>query len=72
MDERIVPDQATSGADEEEAQKAHVAGKGPTGGEDAAAEEARSRLGDELQSVAEHEQEMNRLGAQTKGEGAIP
>ncbi|MCU1490978.1 MAG: hypothetical protein JWM85_2383 [Acidimicrobiaceae bacterium] len=72
MAERTVPDQATEKADEAESFVAHVAGPGPDEAEGTAAEQARESLDDEaLSSVGEHEREMNRIGAEVKGEGEI-
>jgi hypothetical protein len=49
-----------------EAAASHTADRPPTPGEDAAAES--NELDPE---VAEHEREMDKLGAETKGEGQI-
>jgi hypothetical protein len=45
------------------------AGRGPTAEEEQAAE--RGAAGVDLESVAAHEQEMARLGAEVRGEGQI-
>ncbi len=73
MEERTEPDQATVDAEEAESTRAHVADRHPEAGEEAAADEELEALGEETRrEVAAHEQEMNRIGAATKGEGAIP
>lgn len=73
MEERTEPDQSTLDAERAEAAAAHVADRDPDGAEEAAADEEFVALGDEARAAAAaHEQEMNRIGAATKGEGAIP
>lgn len=44
----------------------------PSAEEERDAEAAKRELGDELEDVARHEEEMTRRGAEQKGEGAIP
>jgi hypothetical protein len=73
MDERTEPDQSTIDEERAESTRAHVADRDPDGAEEAAADEEFSALGEEARAeAAAHEQEMNRIGAATKGEGAIP
>ena len=59
-------DEATRTEEEREATSAHAADRAPTAEEEAAAE------GNTLDpEVAAHEQEMDRIGAEIKGEGEI-
>ncbi len=59
-------DQATRSEEAQEATAAHTADRPPTAEEEAAAE------GNTLDpEVAAHEREMDRLGAEVKGEGEI-
>jgi hypothetical protein len=72
MEERTEPDETTLEAERVESTRAHVADRDPDGAEEAAADEEFSALGAEARSdAAAHEEEMNRIGAATKGEGAI-
>jgi hypothetical protein len=65
-EERTEPDAATRNEERREAGKEHRPDRSPTlAEEEAADEEAGSATG----SVAAHEQEMRRIGAQTEGEG---
>ena len=58
--------QATKDEEAREAAAAHTADRPPTSDEEAAAE------GNTLEpGVAEHEQEMGRIGAEVKGEGEV-
>jgi hypothetical protein len=59
-------DEATREAEEEEARAPHEADRLPTEKEEEAAEGVRPDP-----EVAEHEQEMGRLGAEVRGEGQI-
>jgi hypothetical protein len=59
-------DDATRAEEEEEAKAAHVADRAPSAEEEAAAEQNRLDPG-----VAAHEHEMDRIGAEVKGEGQI-
>jgi hypothetical protein len=59
-------DDAPRAEEEDEAAAAHVAGRAPTAEEEAAAE--RNTLDPD---VAAQEREMDRLGAEVKGEGQI-
>jgi hypothetical protein len=59
-------DDATRAEEEEESGAAHVADRAPTAEEEAAAEQ--NTLDPE---VAAHEREIDRLGAEVKGEGQI-
>jgi hypothetical protein len=63
-DDKVVD--ATRAEEEEEAGAAHVADRAPTAEEEAAAEQ--NTLDPD---VAAHEREMDRLGAEVKGEGQI-
>jgi hypothetical protein len=71
-DSHTEPDEATISEQKSEAGAAHVADRLPTPEEEAAAD---SELADsdekERSDVAAHEQEMNELGANAKGEGRI-
>jgi hypothetical protein len=59
-------DEATRSEEEQEATAPHVADRAPT------AEEAAAAEGNELDpEVAAHEREMDRIGAEVKGEGEI-
>ena len=59
-------DDATRAEEEEEAKAAHVADRAPSAEEEAAAEQ--NQLDPD---VAAHEREMDKLGAEVKGEGQI-
>ena len=59
-------DEATREAEEEEARAPHEADRPPTEEEEEAAEGLRPDP-----EVAEHEREMDRLGAEVRGEGRI-
>jgi len=63
-DDRV--DEATREAEEEEARAPHEADRPPTEEEEEAAEGLRPDP-----EVAEHEREMDRLGAEVRGEGRI-
>jgi hypothetical protein len=66
------PDEATEAAEQTEAGSAHTSDRPPTDAESADAErEFGSTDEDERRRVAEHEREMNELGARAKGEGRI-
>jgi hypothetical protein len=72
MEERTEPDQSTVEAERVESTRAHVADRNPDPAEEAAADEELEALGDDARKdAAAHEQEMNRIGAAVKGEGAI-
>jgi len=73
MDERTEPDDSTLEAEHSEEGRTHVADRPPTSEEEAAADEQQSQAGaEELRRVAEHYEEMNRIGANVRGEGRIP
>lgn len=59
-------DDATVEAEEAEAQQAHTADRPPTDDEAARADAQQADP-----AVAEHFEEMNRIGAEVKGEGEI-
>jgi hypothetical protein len=66
------PDESTVSEQKSEAGAAHVADRLPTPEEEAAAEgESAKEDEQERRDVAAHEQEMNELGANAKGEGRI-
>jgi hypothetical protein len=65
-DDRDGVDPSTIEAEEAEARRAHTADRPPT---EAEAERADDQPADP--SVAEHFEEMNRIGADVKGEGEI-
>jgi hypothetical protein len=58
--------------DERDALRRAGADRSPTVQEELAAEEAERQIESELGSVAEHHQEMTRLGAALEGEGRLP
>lgn len=66
------PDEVTLDAERSEADADHVADRLPTSDEESSADEARAALGNRLDDVAEHEREMNELGARQTGEGRVP
>jgi F0F1-type ATP synthase epsilon subunit len=71
-DRHTEPDESTVAAEEAEAAAAHASDRPPTDEESADAErEFGSTDEDERRRVAEHEREMNELGARAKGEGRI-
>jgi len=71
-DSHTEPDEATISEEKSEAGAAHGADRLPTAEEEAAAEAKFSEEGEqERRNVAAHEQEMNELGAEAKGEGRI-
>jgi hypothetical protein len=67
--EHTVPDVHTHEEDEKDGAAAHVADRAPTADEEAEADEEAASGVDE--SVAEHERDMARRGANVKGEGRI-
>jgi F0F1-type ATP synthase epsilon subunit len=71
-DRHTEPDEATVAAEEAEAAAGHTPDRPPTDQESADAErEFGSTDEEERRRVAEHEKEMNELGAEAKGEGRI-
>ncbi len=72
MDQHTEPDEATAKADESEAAKDHSADRPATDREAAAADEQYATSDDATRAdVAKHEEEMMKIGVETKGEGAI-
>jgi len=71
MNERTEPDEATHKADEVDAEKAHVADRAPRTDEARLAEKSRKDLEADREAVARHHEEMDEIGANVKGEGAI-
>lgn len=71
-DDRTEPDEATLAEERAEATRAHTADR-PATDEESAAADAEAAAADqrERESVAQHEQEMQEIGANVKGEGAI-
>lgn len=65
-------DQRTCEQDERDATRKAGSDRSPTVQEEIAAEEAERQIESELGSIAEHHQEMTRLGAAVEGEGHIP
>lgn len=63
------PNEKTKAADEEEARAAHDADREPTDQESADADAAAANV--DLESVGEHFDEMDEIGANVKGEGQI-
>src|SRR5664280_770871 len=61
-------DTATREEDERDALRAGGLDRAPTVEEEIAAEEAERQIDSELGSIAEHQQEMTRLGAKVEGE----
>jgi hypothetical protein len=73
MEDHTEPDASTRTAERAEYGSSHDAGRDPRPDEEAAADEEYAMLGRVHRAeVAEHEHEMNRIGATTRGEGAIP
>jgi hypothetical protein len=71
-DRHTEPDEATEAAEQNDEAAAHTSDRPPTDEESADAErEFGSVDEDERRRVAEHEREMNELGARAKGEGRI-
>lgn len=64
-------DAATRNEDEHDAHRAAGADRSPTVEEEIAAEEAEHQIESELGSIAEHQRQMTRLGAEAEGEGRI-
>ncbi len=72
MADQTEPNEATVEADEAEAASSHDPDRAATIKEEEEAESARAAMSDEeRKSVAAHEEEMMRIGAETKGEGQI-
>lgn len=71
MGEPFQPDESTVEAERDDAGQPHVADRPPTGEEENDAERAASETGADRQDVAQHIDEMNKLGANVKGEGEI-
>ncbi len=69
MGDHTVPNAGTAEATQVDARSPHAAGPPPTVEEEAAAEEHQSE--EDGVSVAEHYEEMVRLGAEVRGEGEI-
>ncbi len=66
------PDEQTRETEEREASRAHAADRPATPEEEKAAEESLEGVGeDERRRVAEHYEEMSRIGTEAKGEGRI-
>jgi hypothetical protein len=65
-------DQRTRKPDERDATRKAGSDRSLTVQEEIAAEEAERQIESELGSIAEHHQEMTRLGAAVEGEGHIP
>jgi hypothetical protein len=65
-------DDKTAAAGRRDAARRPGADRPPTAEEATAAERAAADLADELPEVAEHYEEMTRIGAEVKGEGEIP
>lgn len=63
--------EATSQADEESAQRQHTSDREPTPDEERAAEKSEEAYAGDSETVAEHEAEMAKKGADAKGEGQI-
>jgi hypothetical protein len=70
-DDRTVPSDATDAAEQVDEHSAHEADRLATPEEEAAADKARSELGDDEKQVAEHYKDMAEKGANVKGEGEI-
>lgn len=71
MDQPTELDEQTLAAERAEARSAHGADRPANEEESEAAEDGIGDSDDERQRVAEHEREMNEIGAHAKGEGAI-
>ena len=69
MDDHLEPDDSTQKAERAEAEREHVADLPAEGAPDV---EPADAAGVDMDGVADHEREMNRLGADVKGEGAVP
>jgi len=65
-------DPATAAADQKDAARRPGADRPPTPDETRLAESAARELADEMPQVAEHYEEMNRIGAAVQGEGEVP
>jgi hypothetical protein len=65
------PNASTRETEEVDARQAHVSDRPPTTEEAEAAEVEKASVEADMKDVAEHEQEMGRLGATVKGEGEI-
>jgi hypothetical protein len=66
------PNQSTRDAERAEGRKDHLADREGTTDENAAADEAESKLSEaERAAVAQHEREMAERGARQKGEGRV-
>ncbi len=70
-DDRTVPSEATDAVERVDEYSAHEPDRLATPGEEAAADKARSELGDDEKQVAQHYQDMAEKGAHVKGEGEI-
>ncbi len=72
MDKQSEPDVETVEADERDSTHAHVADRPPSNREEQLAERAaQASSSGEMAEVAEHYEEMMRIGADAKGEGRI-
>ncbi len=72
MQEPTGPDESTRGAERAEEGRTHTADRAATSAEESDAEKQFVDLGDEeRRRVAEHAEEMNKIGANAKGEGRI-
>ena len=65
------PNASTREAEEVDARQEHTSDRPPTTEEAKAAEAERASVEADMKDVAEHEEEMGRLGANVKGEGEI-
>ena len=65
------PSASTREAEEVDARQEHTSDRPPTTEEAKAADVERSSVEADMADVAEHEEEMGRLGANVKGEGEI-
>jgi hypothetical protein len=69
--ERTVPDAHTRDEDERDGRATHGADRPPTADEEVEADAEAASHADEREAVAEHERDMDRRGANVKGEGRI-
>lgn len=70
-EEELVPDAETIAAEHHEATRGHQADRPPTEDEEERAERAAQEAKGSAADVAEHYEEMSRIGAHVKGEGRI-
>ena len=65
------PNASTREAEEVDARQKHTSDRPPTTEEAEAADAEEASVEADMKGVAEHEEEMGRLGANAKGEGEI-